>query len=437
MPKPRSGWLTILPAGKWYLQDTRLPAYIGSRRTISAQVGAFGQKKRIRIGLPPLHPGRIRTRIRWKVRNDQLILGPVLGILTVGEGMEFRGNRENFRDIFLSGKRLGALVYVFTPGGIQWSDKKIRGFVYDEKQGTWVEMMLPFPHVVYNRIPTRKWEKRSEVRKTLKRLGNLPNLTLFNRSFFNKYMLFHMLRDTPDISSFLPDTKKLDSLASLKSFCSRYPFVYLKPVLGKAGQGIMRIDRWQNRWRLRRVHQQRAITRQFATLEGLWRHIRKKVLKKQYIIQQGIPLCKYRGRPFDVRVLVQKDGVGEWIVTGFGIRRAGANSITTHVPRGGSILSPHVVLHKLFGDFADQVTERIHQTALKFAKTLERKFVDLAEMSMDMGLTRDGRLWFFEANAKPEKFDEPRIRRSSLANLIEYAQYLAQVRENSQESAVG
>ena len=45
-------------------------------------------------------------------------------------------------------------------------------------------------------------------------------------------------------------------------------------------------------------------------------------------------------------------------------------------------------------------------------------------MSIDLGVDKSGNLWFFEANSKPMKFDEPEIRRKSLQKLIEYGYYL-------------
>jgi hypothetical protein len=435
MPQSRSGWLTIVPADKWYLNAPRLPLLAGKHRRIVAHVGPYAQKKQLNIGLPPLQPGRIRTRIRWKVTNDRLIIGPLFGILTVGEGMEFKGNRANFRDIFLSGKKLGALVYVFTPGGIDWTRQKVTGYLYDEKLDAWQEATLPFPHVVYNRIPTRKWEKQSEVKKTLDQLSNLRHITLFNRRFFNKQTLFNLLEGNPEAAPFLPDTKRLDSFSRLKSFTVKYPIVYLKPVLGKAGEGIMRLDTHLQRWRLRRVHEQRSVTKHFETLQEVWTYVKKRIKNKHYLIQQGISLAHYKGRPFDIRVLVQKNGSGDWDVTGIGIRHAGANSITTHVPRGGSIQSPKKVLGELFSEQEEQVLAKIKLAALTITRCLDKELDSLAEMSMDLGLTREGRLWFFEANAKPEKFDEPTIRRSSLSNLILYAQYVSRLNDGKGAAA--
>ncbi|QQE73555.1 YheC/YheD family protein [Brevibacillus composti] len=428
MPQLRSGWLTILPGGRWYLQVPRqhLLALRG-RKKLRASLGPFQTIKRVSLGLPKQQPGRIRTRINWKVGNDTFKLGPLIGILTVGKGQHFLGNRENFKDIALTGKKLGALVYVFTPEGIDWSKKTVRGYLYDEQQGLWLEEMLPFPHVVYNRIPSRKAEKRTEVQETLSQFDSLQNVTLFNRCFFDKQKLFHTLGEYEEVTPYLPETAKLDSLSRFRQFCHQHRYVYLKPVLGKAGEGIMRVEQKKNGWVVHRLKEQKAITRRFVTLEGVWKHVKGHAGRKRYIMQQGIDRAKYMGKPFDVRVLVQKNGKGEWGVTGIGIRRAGSQSITTHVPRGGSIHSLGTVLQAIFKGEAEAIEASIKETALTIASALNQAIAGLAEMSMDLGLTKEGRLWLFEANAKPEKFDEPSIRRISLSNIIHYSQYVSRL----------
>ncbi|MCM3079431.1 MULTISPECIES: YheC/YheD family protein [Brevibacillus] len=427
MPQLRSGWLTILPSGKWFVQLPRQALAKRGGKPLIASLGPFSQQKRLYTGLPSQQPGRIRTRINWKMINHSLRIGPILGILTVGEGATFVGNRDNFRDICLSGKKWGALVFVFTPQGINWEKKRVRGFLYNDRDHTWQNVVMPFPHVIYNRIPTRKAEQQTKVRQTLEKVNEMPNVTLFNRCFFDKQELFSILKEYPEVQPNLPDTKKLDTLARFRHFCSEHHFVYLKPVRGKAGEGIMRIEYKNEGWRVQRLKDYKAITRRFSNLEDLWKYVKGHVRQKKYIMQQGIRRARYRGKPFDLRVLVQKDGKGEWGVTGVGIRRAGSQSITTHVPRGGSIHSLSSVLQALFPDDAQKVEESIHQTALTIAGSLHNEIKDLAEMSMDLGLTTDGSIWFFEANAKPEKFDEPAIRRLSLSNLIHYAQYVSRL----------
>lgn len=433
MRQSRSGWLTILPSGRWYLQapkeNLRLLLMAGRRKWVPAKLGPFHVNKRIHISSIPYTRGRIRIKVRWSYSNHQLTIGPLIGILTVSDGSGFRGNKENFKDIFLSGKRLGGIVFVFTPESINWDSKVVRGYLYDEKLDTWIEHQLPFPHVVYNRIPTRKMEKKNVVSNTIKQLASCDNVTFFNPSFFNKHVIFRILENIPTVSGYLPETSKLDAYTKLKSFTSRHKFVYLKPVLGKAGEGIMRLEKEKRRWKLRQVQDQRAVSYYFPTLKSTWKYIQKKMRGRRYIIQQGIPLAQYKGRPFDVRVLVQKNGSGQWGVTGVGIRRAGAESITTHVPRGGSVQSTERVLSHLFAERADAIRQQVEKTALTIAAALNAKIENLAEMSMDLGLTREGKIWFFEANAKPEKFDEPNIREGSLSNLIRYSQYVSQLGE--------
>lgn len=435
MSQINSGWLTILPSGRWYLQDTRLKSYRRSGKRINLSLGPCNVSKPLFIGLPSQAPGRIRTRIQWKWSNENIKLGPLIGIMTVGFGSTFRGNRENFKDIFLTGKKLGALVFVFTPASIDWEKNSVRGFIYDEKQGVWAESEFPFPHVVYNRVPSRKEEMKDEVSSALTKISSMPGVTLFNMHFFNKQALFNSLGRLEQTQHFLPETRKLDTLTRLRSFCARYPVVYLKPVTGKAGKGIMRLERKSNLWQLRRVYARTSITRHFLTVDAAWDYIEPHLQKKKYIIQQGISLARYKGRPFDVRVLVQKNGHGEWGITGIGIRQAGAQSITTHVPRGGSIQSPSRVFNYLFGENSTSIFAKIEDVALTVAHSLTDEIGCLAEMSMDLGLTEEGILWFFEANAKPEKFDEPAIRQSSLKTLIQYAQYVSSLQPKQNQQA--
>ena len=57
----------------------------------------------------------------------------------------------------------------------------------------------------------------------------------------------------------------------------------------------------------------------------------------RYLVQQGIRLIRYKGRPVDFRVHMNKDRNGKWKVVGIGAKAAGSGSITTHVRTGGSL----------------------------------------------------------------------------------------------------
>ena len=79
----------------------------------------------------------------------------------------------------------------------------------------------------------------------------------------------------------------------------------------------------------------------------------------------------------------------------------------------------------MFGSHAKSVYERAAKLAIAVAKGIERQSdQQLGEISIDLGIDRRLNMWVFEANAKPMKFDEPRIRKRSLERLSEYACYL-------------
>jgi hypothetical protein len=74
--------------------------------------------------------------------------------------------------------------------------------------------------------------------------------------------------------------------------------------------------------------------------------------------------------------------------------------------------------------------KRISFTAVRIAKQIERRSGQhLGEMSMDLGVDQRKQLWFFEANSKPMKFDEPDIRDRSLHTMIEYSLHLGNKRK--------
>lgn len=74
----------------------------------------------------------------------------------------------------------------------------------------------------------------------------------------------------------------------------------------------------------------------------------------------------------------------------------------------------------------------IHRMALNIARSLEKEWPTLGEVSMDIGIDKNARIWFIEANAKPGKFDEPHIRKLSLRRIVEYAQHQANFIESGE-----
>lgn len=345
----------------------------------------------------------------------------LVGILTVQTPRGFSGNKQNFRDIIRAGKKRNIEVVVVPIEGINFTNKQCLGYKWE---GDWKKTIFPLPNVIYNRISTRVAESRMQVKRAklqLKRAG----VPFFNESFFNKDELYRIVDDDPLTCQLLPETRILN-LRNLKSMLGQYRQVYIKPVQSKAGKGIIRLDLFDSEVIVNQQIKGKCIT-QRSTIEKILKRLNRDSRFGEYVIQRAITLAKADGRPYDLRTLVQKDNTGNWRVTGIGARMAPINGILTHVPNGGVIRETSEVLEASFADSEADIIKDVKEQIILLANVIEHGLPGiLGEMSIDIGVDEDAKLWFFEANAKPMKFDEPEIRSLSLQRILEYCEFLAE-----------
>jgi hypothetical protein len=351
------------------------------------------------------------------------VLGPVIGILTSARGHTFGGNRLDYRDLSKVGKRRHTCVYVFTPETIQYEQHEVQGYVWTgRKNRAWIQVSMPIPDIVYNRVPNRARERDFSTQRAKQWLIRETSGKLFNSRFFDKIELMRYLSQTEETRLYLPQTEIYRSRDQLLAWLKSQNTVYVKPANGTIGNGIIRVDRSGNGWIVKRQQKGNQTLRQFEMLPYVANHIAQFITPGRYIIQKGIDLADWNGRMFDLRVLLQKNRKRRWTITGIGARVAGVNRITTHVPNGGMIANAKRVLADVFQGRAAAIYQEVKHLALQSAKQIEQNVPHLAEMSMDIGVDQSGKPWFIEANAKPMKFDEPFIRQRSLLRIIHMAE---------------
>lgn len=368
---------------------------------------------------------------------------PVVAILTIEDDLQlFRGNRSNFVDLIRTGQTMGIITFVVTVKDLKLHTPRVFGYTYQKEDEAWVRGSFPRPNFVYNRIPQREDERLPRVKRKLAAISKHPGIRLFNRRFFNKWSLFQWLNENRTTKSYIPETKKLTDSAVLGNLLKRHRLLYLKPVRGKAGVGIMTVKvqpEKQLPFRLQIQEEKGSRTYRCATMKRLWDRVIKQygVQGEPYIAQQGIALAEVNKRPFDLRALIQKNGNGQWELSGIGARVAGDSSITTHVPRGGYIDDPEKLLVSIFGqERTGKVLGKVRKSTITLARQIERSSHSrLCEMSMDLGVDETGNVWFFEANSKPMKFDEPHIRNKSLERIFQYSLYLHRLSLDSKGGA--
>ena len=360
----------------------------------------------------------------------------VLGILTTyPDGSSVRGPRwpqwRTFSELIQCGREHDVLVYVFSPAGVDWRRRQVLGWRSSTRGPRhWVARWFPMPDVVYNRVPTRTAEGRPSVRQCLRRLMRELDGRVYNPHYLNKAMLQRALGRDPELSAHLPATIPVRDPSRLRSFVQEHRRVYLKAVGGSLGNGTMEVTFGAHgRWRLRYNAGPGPTRTAYLPSWGAVLETAQRLMRgRPYLAQQAIRLARVGGRPFDLRLLVQKQPDGRWRFTGGAARVAGPGQITTHVPRGGRRMPMDEALTAAFGPAdARVISERAAALAEAAARAMEAALQrEFMEMSMDVGVDDQQRLWIFELNSKPLRFDERDIQRRWVRNLIYYVRARAQ-----------
>jgi hypothetical protein len=241
---------------------------------------------------------------------------------------------------------------------------------------------------------------------------------MFNTRYINKQETFAILNEYPEIRGLLPLTHPF-SRSRLEEYLERFSEVFLKPSGSSRGEGIIKICRLENGYyRYRKMnpgfrsywHEGRKedVLRKITAMRGL-RRDSLSAEHSPYVLQEGIDLCRFKGRVFDIRAQVQKNGRGDWEMTGMGVRLAAPKEFITHIPNGGRMKKlPEVLTPEQCG----QVEKETAHLCLTAAPLLEKKLkLHLGVLSFDVGVDQTTRqVKLIEANSKPAVFDERSIR---------------------------
>jgi hypothetical protein len=339
----------------------------------------------------------------------------------------FPGRTATFREISRLARQDGVSVAVFSPWSIDRKRRQVRAHVFVPGRG-WIQSAMPLPRVIYNRVANRRMEARPRIQRLLRWLKS-EGVVVFNPRFLDKWEVYACLQADPQIKPHVPETVLYENFPQLLSCLREWRTVYCKPRRGSLGTGIAVLQLTADGsvvikrngidigTHLTRVRQPAALRRWAA------RYLRP----GRTCLQKGVELAAASGRRFDIRVLVQKDETGAWRFTGAAARLAGHGQITTHVPRGGRRMSLDKALHAVWRNRAvvDRIKADLATLAQDAAQSLETALADkYGEFSLDVGVDKERQLWIFEMNAKPFRFDEPKIRHKAYRRLIGFSKQL-------------
>lgn len=204
----------------------------------------------------------------------------------------------------------------------------------------------------------------------------------------------------------LPTTKLLTK-NNLQKVLGQWGMVYVKPTRGSQGRGVMRVERSRVKgtggmgWRY--SYQLGERRKSFDSYEAFYLSILKDTNRKGYLIQKGIRMLEHAGRPFDIRLVIQRAPRGGWEATGTLGRVAHPRKIVTNGSQGGTIYPTDFLLRK----YTNAAKRRsmlayMDRLGIHMAKKMERSYSGINELGIDLAIDRELKPWILEVNTIPD-----------------------------------
>ncbi|MBM7702703.1 YheC/YheD family protein [Metabacillus iocasae] len=366
--------------------------------------------------------------------DDTLHIGPLIGILSAGfTGSLLRpiGKRSlPFAKLLSTAKATGGYPFVFGLHHINWDRGRINGYFYTSDG--WEQHEVPFPNVVYNRLPNRRTENLDMFQLVKEKLCSQYLIPFFNPDFFDKWTIDQVMKKSDKTAKLLPETYANPDAALIESMLVKHKAIYLKPKDGSLGNGVYEVTLTDNHTYLTRYKDlslNRNVTKELHSLDELLTLVEEHNLNS-YLVQQRISLVKKQGRKVDFRVHTNKNEHGQWVMTVIAAKLAGKDSITTHVNNGGIIKT----LEEIYIEKSEctKMKNMLEEAAIAASKQIEQHIGGLVgEIGFDFGLDENQHLWMFEANSKPGRsiFSHPKLYEQDQLTrklFLFYATYLAE-----------
>lgn len=352
-----------------------------------------------------------------------------LGIMTRCQGSHFV-DKGYYRKLTQYGRKHGIRVFVFSPRQVDFSTRMVKGFEF--RNGAWQSNVFPMPTLIYDRCfvgPSYRHYK-----PFVEKLQNDRNITFLGHGLSGKWQVHQMLLKSSLLAPHLPPTDLL-TFSALDGTLNKYGAAIIKPMAGTHGIGVVRIKEIRGGYvasgRNRENQPFRRLIREKEKLKGF---VTSFTAGRKFLVQPYLELHTPDGTPFDVRVLVQKNGKGNWETTGRAVRLGDKRSITSNLHGGGKAVALASFLSKHFPPaMCTRIDQVIHQLTDELPRFLEQNHGRLVELGIDVGIDTTGNVWIIEVNSRPGRtvfrmIDDPTAQLHSITQPVRYANYLMKER---------
>jgi glutathione synthase/RimK-type ligase-like ATP-grasp enzyme len=348
-----------------------------------------------------------------------------LGLLTVKNGQELG----MFTKIAQLAKKWGISVVRFTPTSIQPITHDVNGYSFHPDKNAWVEATFPIPPFIYDRCFYTTKESYSKNSPIVEWLKKSPNTNFLGYGLPSKWSIYQSLKSVLDIAPFLPITEQASSEEVINNFLQDYKTIILKPDHGSQGKGIFKVTKKRSRFEISTQNKENTITKEFETTEDFQKFLNSLIIKRDYLVQPFYSLSDRSDRPFDIRILMQKNKFGEWSETGRGVRTGSQSHFVSNLFSGATISNFDDYLQTYSYRNKQIILSEIDQISKTLPKVLEDNFSRLFELGIDIGIDKYLKIYILDCNSKPGRKVALETNREKEMEIIEaplaYCSYLA------------
>nr|WP_281394001.1 YheC/YheD family protein [Texcoconibacillus texcoconensis] len=211
---------------------------------------------------------------------------------------------------------------------------------------------------------------------------------------------FNIMNNRKDLHPYLPATVPF-SIETMWDFISQYGEVIIKPSVSRWGKNIYRLSHVENE------KYEVQIENSTITIDGkdeTTKYFSTKIGNIAYMIQRHIPLAKINGRPFDIRVMVQRRKESYlWVVTAMIAKVAGDGYIVTNLREGRTLLHVYDAIQQstLNIDDIDALISEMNSVVIMGAEQLAKTYPLPRIYGFDMAIDIHGRIGIIEGNLEP------------------------------------
>jgi glutathione synthase/RimK-type ligase-like ATP-grasp enzyme len=291
-------------------------------------------------------------------------------------------------------------VVIFSPLQIHPHTEWIQGYRFCSDTGRWKKDIFTIPEYIYDRTFYQDDFISKQAKAIVQWLKNRDDLCFLGYGLPNKWTIYRQLKRRDKVSPYLPETILIESIPETVTKIKKEKHVIIKPYDGAHGIAVYEIQADDDQLTIRTTKRTEMVEKKMDE-DTLARWLESLTRKKTFILQKKLDNRDEHNRPFDLRLLLQKNEKDKWMVSCKGFRVGNQDSLLTNLSAGAAAI-PYEEWKKNQKHYNWQYIEsELKDIIRSLPETLEEEFAPLFEIGLDIIIGKDSSVWILDMNSKP------------------------------------